>query len=574
MSSFRTVVGNNLSEVWGRAFLNVFQSGEISPLTVEINEFDDGDPPEIPSIRKALDANLDKHCKGLSCHQVANTIFPSSLWNPKVHRNVLYERYQKIYHRIRRHPSNRYGVYFQRFISYGDGSRMQGRVNQLEHIIQTWTGGNHRRSALQAAVFDPYTDHTHQHLRGFPCLQQVAFAAKKNSGLVSYWILRHAIHFRTCLWQLSWPISLGSIYVRANEVEIRTGYMCGISRCAFRRAKVGYKRSCEASRKSLGMPRSKRRIRPTTLRAPMFDQTSPGQLIVLEGPDGVGKSTLSCGLHKKLMESSLNCEYLAFPGKESGTIGRLVYDLHHETGKFGVETLTAASLQTLHIAAHLDVIEKRIRPALDKGEWVILDRFWWSTWVYGRANGMDETMLDALIQVECIQWKGIKPSVVFLIDRVTDIPGHDKQVRLREGYIELQKKEHSKYPVHQIKNDFSVQEALNEIMEVLRDVMSQKSDSETAAQNVDSNNEEIQLRIPLPGETPFSVFTKLYPAEPTVVYDSYWRFAVERQEVFFRKTEGRPGPWTNDHILRRHKFTNAYRASDRVSQYLIQHVIL
>ena len=186
---------------------------------------------------------------------------------------------------------------------------------------------------------------------------------------------------------------------------------------------------------------------------------------------------------------------------------------------------------------------------------------------------MDETMLDALIQVECIQWKGIKPSVVFLIDRVTDIPGHDKQVRLREGYIELQKKEHSKYPVHQIKNDFSVQEALNEIMEVLRDVMSQKSDSETAAPNVDSNSEEIQLRIPLPGETPFSVFTKLYPAEPTVVYDSYWRFAVERQEVFFRKTEGRPGPWTNDHILRRHKFTNAYRASDRVSQYLIQHVI-
>lgn len=305
----------------------------------------------------------------------------------------------------------------------------------------------------------------------------------------------------------------------------------------------------------------------------MIDQSSTGKLIVLEGPDGVGKSTLSCALHRKLSQSSLTCEYLTFPGKETGTIGRLVYDLHHEPEKFGLVSLTAASLQTLHIAAHLDVIEQRIRPAINNGKWVILDRFWWSTWVYGRANGMDETMLDALIQVECIQWKGIKPSVVFLIDRVTDIPGHDKQVRLREGYIELQKKEHSKYPVHQIKNDFSVQEALNEIMEVLRDVMSQKSDSETAAPNVDSNSEEIQLRIPLPGETPFSVFTKLYPAEPTVVYDSYWRFAVERQEVFFRKTEGRPGPWTNDHILRRHKFTNAYRASDRVSQYLIQHVI-
>ena len=183
MSSFRTVVGNNLSEVWGRAFLNVFQAGEISPLTVEINEFDDGDPPEIPSIRKALDANLDKHCKGLSCHQVANTIFPSSLWNPKVHRNVLYERYQKIYHRIQRHPSNRNGVYFQRLISFGGGACIQNGVNQLEHVIETWHKGNHRRSALQAAVFDPCTDHTHQRQRGFPCLQQVAFAPVRKGGL-------------------------------------------------------------------------------------------------------------------------------------------------------------------------------------------------------------------------------------------------------------------------------------------------------------------------------------------------------------------------------------------------------
>ncbi len=65
----------------------------------------------------------------------------------------------------------------------------------------------------------------------------------------------------------------------------------------------------------------------------------------------------------------------------------------------------------------------------------------------------------------------------------------------------------------------------------------------------------------------------LSPAKPTVVYDTYWRFAVERQEVFFRRVEGCPPPWTDDPILSRYKFTNAYRASDRVSQYLIQHVI-
>ena len=69
------------------------------------------------------------------------------------------------------------------------------------------------------------------------------------------------------------------------------------------------------------------------------------------------------------------------------------------------------------------------------------------------------------------------------------------------------------------------------------------------------------------------VFTRLSPAKPTVVYDTYWRFAVERQEMFFRKLEGLLAPWTTDPILKRHKFTNVYRASDRVSQYLIRHVI-
>jgi len=46
-----------------------------------------------------------------------------------------------------------------------------------------------------------------------------------------------------------------------------------------------------------------------------------------------------------------------------------------------------------------------------------------------------------------------------------------------------------------------------------------------------------------------------------------------RQEVFFRRLQGGPPPWTDDAILQRHRFTNAYRASDRVSQYLIREVI-
>jgi hypothetical protein len=66
---------------------------------------------------------------------------------------------------------------------------------------------------------------------------------------------------------------------------------------------------------------------------------------------------------------------------------------------------------------------------------------------------------------------------------------------------------------------------------------------------------------------------RIAPLKPSPVYDTYWRFAAERQEVFFRRLERRPPPWTDDSILLDYKFTNAYRASDRVSQYLIRRVI-
>jgi hypothetical protein len=59
----------------------------------------------------------------------------------------------------------------------------------------------------------------------------------------------------------------------------------------------------------------------------------------------------------------------------------------------------------------------------------------------------------------------------------------------------------------------------------------------------------------------------------TPVFDAYWRFAAERQSIFFRRLDGVAGELTNDPVLQGFKFTNAYRASDRVSQYLIKNVI-
>lgn len=60
---------------------------------------------------------------------------------------------------------------------------------------------------------------------------------------------------------------------------------------------------------------------------------------------------------------------------------------------------------------------------------------------------------------------------------------------------------------------------------------------------------------------------------PSIVYDTYWRFATERQDLYFNRIAHTQGPWTSDPVLAQYKFTNAYRAADRVSQYLIRNVI-
>jgi hypothetical protein len=59
---------------------------------------------------------------------------------------------------------------------------------------------------------------------------------------------------------------------------------------------------------------------------------------------------------------------------------------------------------------------------------------------------------------------------------------------------------------------------------------------------------------------------------PTAVFDTYWSFAAARQALYEARLRGAAPPWTSDPILRRHRFTNCYRAADRVSQFLIRRV--
>lgn len=57
------------------------------------------------------------------------------------------------------------------------------------------------------------------------------------------------------------------------------------------------------------------------------------------------------------------------------------------------------------------------------------------------------------------------------------------------------------------------------------------------------------------------------------VYDLYWYFAYERQNIFWKKLNKEQAPWTDDSILNTYKFCNSYRVNDRISQYLLKNVI-
>ncbi len=193
-NSIDLILENNLSVAWAKALLNVIdcKAGEISPLVVKVVGFDNGVILEEERIRERLTQDLFERGES-QIETVAGTIFPKAYWNQKCDRQLLFDRYRKCWNRISRCQKNKRGTYFERFIDFKNGKK---QVNQLEHIITTWQKGNHRRSALQAAVFDPRQDHKHSRQLGFPCLQQVAFNplganGKNGLALTGFYATQH-----------------------------------------------------------------------------------------------------------------------------------------------------------------------------------------------------------------------------------------------------------------------------------------------------------------------------------------------------------------------------------------------
>jgi dTMP kinase len=112
-----------------------------------------------------------------------------------------------------------------------------------------------------------------------------------------------------------------------------------------------------------------------------------GKLITIEGLDGAGKSTLALALARELAASGGRVELLREPGgvEVSERIRALVKD--------PTLNVLARTEALLYAAARAQLVEERVRPLLDDGAVVLLDRFVDSSLAYqgaGRSLGVEE----------------------------------------------------------------------------------------------------------------------------------------------------------------------------------------
>lgn len=144
----------------------------------------------------------------------------------------------------------------------------------------------------------------------------------------------------------------------------------------------------------------------------------PGAFVVIEGPDGAGKSTLVEGLTRRLKARGVDPLVVREPG---GT------PLAEEARRLAFDPAFGASPGAelfLMLAARADLVSKVIRPALAGGQFVLSDRFDLSTEAYqiaGRALPRDE-----VLSANRLATGGLKPDVTIVLD-VTVAVGRARQ---------------------------------------------------------------------------------------------------------------------------------------------------
>ncbi|HXV85667.1 MAG TPA: dTMP kinase [Gemmatimonadales bacterium] len=134
----------------------------------------------------------------------------------------------------------------------------------------------------------------------------------------------------------------------------------------------------------------------------------PGAFIVVEGPDGAGKTTLAAALARRLREQGITVREVREPG---GT------PLAERAREAVLDPGLAASPEAelfLMLAARADLVAKVIRPALEAGAWVVSDRFDLSTEAYQIAGrGLPR---EAALNANWLATKGLAPQLTVVLD--------------------------------------------------------------------------------------------------------------------------------------------------------------
>ena len=133
-----------------------------------------------------------------------------------------------------------------------------------------------------------------------------------------------------------------------------------------------------------------------------------GRFLVIDGPDGAGKTTQALRIAEFFRARREEVVTLREPGATPAgeAIRELLLDADTD--------VTPLTEMLLYQAARAQVVETVIRPALARGATVVLDRYWYSTAAY-QAHGLG---LDpaSVRQVSAVATGGVEPDHVFFLD--------------------------------------------------------------------------------------------------------------------------------------------------------------
>jgi dTMP kinase len=148
-----------------------------------------------------------------------------------------------------------------------------------------------------------------------------------------------------------------------------------------------------------------------------------GLFLVVEGPEGAGKSTLVRWLAARLIADGRQVVAVREPG------GTPVAEAARKVVLTFPHALPAASELFLMLAARADLIEQVIRPALEAGQVVLADRFDLSTFAYQVAGrGLPRSEVEGANRLAT---GGLVPDMTLVLDVPVEV-GRARQRRARK----------------------------------------------------------------------------------------------------------------------------------------------